>query len=1173
MSNRYTILLILLAVLFAGCIDRSIDIYDPDYPTDGYEINPAWSQIDTNNLRPIALYNIPITFGKEEFKNLTARFSNASIIDTAIFNRELRNNRIALYFISDGVCTLTIDGLHPNNRHTIVSRILRVANPYRICGDSLFALGETGRYRLLPPPLSDSTNLDLVTGWQLDTGTVSTLAPCDTFMFSSIEPGKTLLQAFVTDTLYGHTLMVDSIGIYVPGSRPTLDSLTIITDTLFPGQQPRIQIFANDSDSTSLDAIISSQRKGVWNDTFNLSNPGMYSSILSGKSVVDTGTMIFTVTIIDPSGLASDCRTGYFTSIAHPPKVHFIPDTTEIALLVNIRQTLYVTETADTFVWTIDGEDTVTDVNQISGIFLTDAKKTANVSVYGIDRYGYRGPMASIRIVEETNVYDCALYGPGDSAYIDRACWTAKTWRRERVNEYGALFYWEITRVDDSTLLYRDTLTPQGDSSSTLCLNSLSIPGISLDSSDIKILVILKDTVEKSHVSPVRTQQCAIRPFRPVLHIVDVLPRTDTIAVNQEVFVRFEANDVNRNGTVDSIFWKSTERAAITALSPSVDSILMKWTQEGTASLCIWAKDNDGEISDTVRVPFVVIKNRPKVNNISISRPTVYALERCTLSVSVESGILRSQVEKTRWRFPGNGASVADTVVSGTSVTVSFAAPGRRAVSVVAIDAEGDTSLPYIDSLSIESGKPVVAGVSYDTTDGDCWVKDPIFFDISASDPNGSVTWYRIVLQKQGSADSLVTQSSSSRIPLLVPIGNEGVYTIIAYARDNDSLWSAGYQHPSLLTIRAGKPHLSVSVPAESWIHDTVIVRMSVFDTNGLVNTVICDWADGRVDTLTPVDPTQNVSDTLIHQYASHGIRTVRIAAVDDDGLSSVDTTVIIVKKGAPSVEALKDTFVWYDDNGYPGDTLDLNAAASDSNGTIVKYVWILKSPLDSSAKAPDTIITFTGNLKAGSANATFWGDHQPSYFKTDSTYEAAVYVIDDDGLLSKPDTFNFYIDAPRSPIATIEAKDGFNGNQSIFELTGGTSLNDSLIIKLQNIAPRDTNYLEIRISLVIDSLVIAPDSVIGCNDTLPLAADTMFAMIKSYETKLGQSKMVFSNSSWKVTYRPYSYEFIKYKQSGGSPWLYFRALIELRLRCGVVQKAVSPQSIKMSHTLTTFPE
>jgi hypothetical protein len=65
---------------------------------------------------------------------------------------------------------------------------------------------------------------------------------------------------------------------------------------------------------------------------------------------------------------------------------------------------------------------------------------------------------------------------------------------------------------------------------------------------------------------------------------------------------------------------------------------------------------------------------------------------------------------------------------------------------------------------------------------------------------------------------------------------------------------------------------------------------------------------------------------------------------------------------------------------------------------------------------------------------------------------------------------------------------------------------------------------------------------------------------------------MRYNNSSWYVTYRPYSSDFIKYKQPfGTTPWLYFRTLVELRLRTGVIQMAVSPQSIKMSHTLTTF--
>jgi hypothetical protein len=830
-----------------------------------------------------------------------------------------------------------------------------------------------------------------------------------------------------------------------------------------------------------------------------------------------------------------------------------------------------VSATADTFVWTVDGEDTVTDTNRISRIFLTGEKKTANVSVYGIDRYGYRGPMRSVRIVEETNAYDCTLYDPGDSCYSDKACWTAKTTRRDRVNEYNALFYWTVFRADDTIPLYRDTLTPVGDSSSTLCLGSLSIAGAVFDSIDLKIAVVLKDTVGENQVSPTRTQICILRPFRPVLHIVDVVPRSDSIAANQELFIRFEAEDVNRNGSIDSIFWKAPGTTSVTALPPSVDSITFAWTTEGPASLLIWTRDNDGEYSDTVRLTFEVVENRPRITNMMMNKPLVFALERCTLSVSAERGILRSPVEKTAWHFE-TGASVSDTVAAGASVVVSFATPGKKAVSIVAIDAQGDTSLPFMDSIVIDTGKPVVNAVSCDTAAGGFWVNDQLDFTVDAGDPNGSVIQYRIVLRKQGSADSMVTQSTSSRIPFIVPLGNEGVYEIIAYARDNDSLWSTGYRNPTPLTIRCGKPRLSADIPSESWMYDPVSVQCSALDTNGLVGKLICDWADGSIDTITPATPAQSVSDTFVHHYLTHGEMMVRLIVIDDDGIHSVDTAAIIVKKGMPHVQAVCDTFVWYDDKGYPGDTLNLNASASDSNGTIVKYVWILKAPLDSDAKAPDTAVTLTDHLIAGGANTAFWADHQPFYFKTDSTYKSAVYVIDDDGLISKPDTFYFYIDAPRSPVATVEAKDGFNGNHGIFELAGGTSSIDSLIIKLQNIAQNDTNYLQIRISLIVDSITFGSSPPTIYNDTISIADDTSFSLIKNFKTKQDQSEMRYNNSSWYVTYRPYSSDFIKYKQPfGTTPWLYFRTLVELRLRTGVIQMAVSPQSIKMSHTLTTF--
>ena len=1253
--------------LLSGCIDRSLDVNDPDYPSDGYSIAPQWSLVDTNNLRPMALYRIPITLGKDAFKSMTARFSNDTILDTALFNLELRNNRLVLYFISSGVCTLTIDGLHPNNRHTEVSKALRVTNPYHISGDSLFGLGETGRYQLFPPPHSDSTHLDLMTGWQLDTGTVTTLAPPDTFAFSFIQTGGMMLRAILIDTLYGHRLLVDSIQISVPGNRPTLDSLLVVTNTLFPGQQPRIRIFANDKDSGSLTTVISSRKKGIWTDTFNLTGSLMYSSILTGrKPLIDTGTMIFSVMVIDSSGLVSNSGNDSFKVIAHPPVVRFIPDTAEIALLVDIRQTILVSATADTFVWTIDGEDTVTVTNHISGIFLTDAKKTANVSVYGIDRYGYRGPMASVRIVEEKNAYDCTLYGPGDSCYFDRACWTAITTRHDRVSEYGAFFYWEIMQMGDTAPIYRDSLTPQGDSSSTLCLKSLSIPGLSLDSIDIKIAVFLKDTIGENHVSQTRTQICAIRPFRPVLQIVDVLPRSDSIATDQEVFIRFDAEDVNRNGSIDSIFWNATGTASITALSPSVDSITCAWTTEGTVSVLLWARDNDGEISDTVRVPFVVIKNRPRITKIDMSRPIVYALEQCTLSVAAENGILRSPVEKTRWRFPGNDASVSDTITLGASLVVSFATPGKKAISAIAIDARGDSSLPFIDSLTIASGKPTViivfqpdsvstrlpARIVFALTDLKSTI-DTVFWRngaestinaiaIPATDSGFSCSWLSpgkkivevwakdilgdvsdtesasiVVVQNQPTvsglhkpqatvyahftcAVSIAAQPGYSRAgvagyhwavvndaSILDTVTNDSNCTFTFESPGTkvfsvfvtDSLGDSSAAFRDSVVIDPGKPVVSavlVDSTAESWIYDSVRVRCRARDTNGMIKKLICDWADGSADTVTLASPAQNVSDTFVHQYSANGAKTVRLIAIDDDGLSSVDIVGITIKKGAPTVRATEDTFVWYDNKGgIRGDTVNFRAVASDSNGTITRYVWILKGALDTTAKAPDTVHTSSDSLVIGYNNVAFWADHQPAHFKADTTYRGAVYVIDEDGIPSAPDTFYYYIDAPRSLTIAAEAQEGYSGDHSIFELTGGTTNDDSLVITLQNCALSDTNYLKVRISLLIDSLTDFVNPATVYNDTITITDDTTFTHIQNFSTKQSQSKIRYDSAvnGWRVIYRPPMSDFSPYKQGvWHPPWLVFRIHVALRTRTGEIQNQVTTLSLRMSSTLFFVP-
>jgi hypothetical protein len=809
---------------------------------------------------------------------------------------------------------------------------------------------------------------------------------------------------------------------------------------------------------------------------------------------------------------------------------------------------------------------------------------------------------------------------------------------------------------------------PDGDSASTLCLSSLSIPGISLDSIDCIVRVVLKDSIGPSHSSPERVDSVRVRRFRPVLAIQKILPRPDSVAVGQEMVVRFDAHDINPGGYVDSVFWCRSDSQGYHSVPVSDDTIALRWDIPSPVSLFLWTRDNDNEISDTVNSTFEVVKNRPLITGISMSRPIVYALERCTVSVAVESGILRTPVVNTLWHC--NEGTPTDSVVQGKTLPLVFAAPGKKTVSVVAIDACGDSSLPFNSTLTIASGRPTVivisspdsvsirvpaeiefalsdlkskidtvfwrdtadsgihsiaiplpdssfshtwskpgirtiklwakdllgdcsdtetvtivvnpgrprvTGIACDTSAGGIWVNDQIGFTVKASDTNGSVNYYRIVLKKQGNGDSLIAQGSSPRIPLIIPVGNEGMYTLIGYARDDDSLWSLPYQHPKPLMVHAGKPTVSSTSPPSTWLFDTVSLSVSAFDTNGRVQTLICTWADGLADTLAFDPPAQSVADTFYHRYTSHGVKLIRIFATDDDGLVSVDTVRIEVKKGAPLVQTVADTFVWYDNKGgIRGDTLNFKAIARDSNGTVSNVVWILRDPLDTTAHSPDTIMTTADSLVVGYNDLAFWAAHQTSRtFTTDSTYTSAIYAVDNDGVASIPDTFHWYIDAPRSLNVAGEAKVGLPGDHRIFELIGGAADDDSMIIKIQNLSGRDTNYLTINIAMIIDSLTDFLKPATMYNDTISIGNDTGFIPIQRFRTKQNQSNIIFDSSAniWRLSYRPELAEFSPYKQTDiPTPWLLFRILVTLRTRSGAIQTQVSPIAMQMSNTLRFVP-
>jgi len=290
-------------------------------------------------------------------------------------------------------------------------------------------------------------------------------------------------------------------------------------------------------------------------------------------------------------------------------------------------------------------------------------------------------------------------------------------------------------------------------------------------------------------------------------------------------------------------------------------------------------------------------------------------------------------------------------------------------------------------------------------------------------------------------------------------------------------------------------PTISMIDDTTTWIRDSLTLEVAGSDSSGFIRAFL--WA---LNGSTYEDTTD--SGRINVAFADSGIHTVRVMAIDNDGLlSSSAMTRITVLRGAPRVSSMHDSSTWIND------TLDIGAIGSDTNGFIEKYLWALdsvsfrdttmvglirtvfatsgvsivkvKAVDDDGLTSPsasakitvhlgrprtiprsDTIVSqfaiITMHVSAIDTNGTIsryywdqgpvgWDDSTTDPYHTFSNSAGGSITIkwavrDDDGLLSTSDTFAIRFNhSPTNPLVT--APDSFSGWSSYNPATGKGSL------------------------------------------------------------------------------------------------------------------------------------
>jgi len=410
---------------------------------------------------------------------------------------------------------------------------------------------------------------------------------------------------------------------------------------------------------------------------------------------------------------------------------------------------------------------------------------------------------------------------------------------------------------------------------------------------------------------------------------------------------------------------------------------------------------------------------------------------RETKVVVTGDGTIRAKSDTAKYTLHLNDADVDSVIVNhGVPVTIRFATPGNQDFRRWIIT-DGSPEITNVDEANTQviltqGNAGIAAEYNY-------W---PELTDSPLDTIIEKETFNDTIIFTDGNSDNITIVSpdihtipwltmrelSNGRIVISgTPYNNESDQTFVFELHVTDSVIKQNiietvsyYVKPvnDLPVITECRSDTVVS------IFDTVPFYASVVDTEQTAISYSWDFdGDGNFDKII-----ENENNTT-YNYPSHGDFNVVLRVTDKDGGYSDTSFNIIVEQGLPHVDAGNVVTVEIDTFADATAAVTLNGSASDSNGNIIKYEWVIPA-----------------------LNQNFSSDVSSAFtFATDSadTFVCSLCVTDDDLNRNCDTTSLIVLDTvlkvdvyeinPASNYAIIEAEDLiYSDNWKLEDSTSG---------------------------------------------------------------------------------------------------------------------------------------
>lgn len=395
------------------------------------------------------------------------------------------------------------------------------------------------------------------------------------------------------------------------------------------------------------------------------------------------------------------------------------------------------------------------------------------------------------------------------------------------------------------------------------------------------------------------------------------------------------------DGTITSRSWTQRQGPSTATLAGQNSSSLSASDLiEGVYRFRITVTDDDGassfdQIDVTVNAPAI---NQPPVASAgadtNINLPT-NSIVLNGIGSDPDGSIVGYLWEKVG----GPAATLTNTTIA--NLTASNLVAGTYTFRLTVTDNDGATDFDDVQVIVVQANQNPT--VSAGTDQSISLPTDQVVIPGSANDVDGTITSF---LWSQASGPSMATISNGNTATVTVSNLIEGTYVFTLTVTDDD-----GAESSDNVTVQVLPAPVNQSPIVNAGSDQTITLPVNTSNLNATAsdidgNIVSYNWSKVSGPTFSSGATNQadlSLSDLVVGQYI------FRVIVIDDDGASSDDDVIINVLpeevNQSPIVDAGTDVSLTL-----PNDVANLNATASDTDGSLVSTNWVQVSGPNSAA-------------------------------------------------------------------------------------------------------------------------------------------------------------------------------------------------------------------------------